>query len=241
MVFPTRHSSPFLKGIKGPGGLGESIERADGEKIEGGGTGRKRLRRPAEKAMASGAVGQTRGLYAGNPYEATQSTPNATSSHYPSYTDKPTYYPNAPTTHKKVEEDRSVITAAGGVASLQGTASVQKLPPETGMIDVARLPRNELKLCPFTAKHFDRDPDTNEVLWFSGPPIDIAHTPTPKHSLTYLHFLAKKRKRKDGQEDIPKANGDTETPTPPKKKLQTYKEMAAEAWASTYAPDQPEL
>ena len=47
----------------------------------------------------------------------------------------------------------------------------------------------------FLAKHFDRDPDTNEVLWFSAPPTNIARAPTPKHSLTYLHYLAMKRKR----------------------------------------------
>ena len=43
-----------------------------------------------------------------------------------------------------------------------------------------------------TAKHFDRDPETNEMLWFSAPPVNVAHPPTPKHSLKYLHFLAMK-------------------------------------------------
>ncbi|KZS91702.1 hypothetical protein SISNIDRAFT_413701 [Sistotremastrum niveocremeum HHB9708] len=215
-VYPTRHSSPFLKGIKGPGGLGDSVERADGEKIEGGGTGRKRLRRPAEKLSSTTAVGQTRGLFAGS-YEATASTSNATSSHYPSYNDKPPY-PSTSSSHKKTEEDRSVVTAAGGVASLQGTASIQKLPAET-------------------AKHFDRDPDTNEVLWFSGPPLDIPHAPPPRHSLKYLHFLAKKRKRKDGPDEATSIKGEGETPAPPPKKLQTYKAMAAAAWASASADE----
>ena len=45
------------------------------------------------------------------------------------------------------------------------------------------------------AKLFDRDPKTNEVLWFSGPPIDIHRPRQAQHSLEYLHFLAKKRKR----------------------------------------------
>lgn len=48
-----------------------------------------------------------------------------------------------------------------------------------------------------TAKHFDRDPETNEVLWFSAPPVNAPRPPQPKHSLTYLHFLA--MKRKEGQ------------------------------------------
>ena len=46
-----------------------------------------------------------------------------------------------------------------------------------------------------TAKHFDRDPETNEVLLFSAPPVNVAHPPTPKHSLKYFHFLAMNRKK----------------------------------------------
>lgn len=45
------------------------------------------------------------------------------------------------------------------------------------------------------AKHFDRDPETNEVLWFTAPPIDVAHPPGPQYSLEYLNFLARKRRR----------------------------------------------
>jgi len=73
----------------------------------------------------------------------------------------------------KPANDRGVITAAGGLAYI---ASMEKLPAET-------------------AKLFDRDPKTNEVLWFSGPPVDIHRPRAPQHSLEYLHFLAKKRKR----------------------------------------------
>jgi hypothetical protein len=39
----------------------------------------------------------------------------------------------------------------------------------------------------------DRDPSTNRVLWFSGPPIDIIIPERPQHSAPYLAFLAKKR------------------------------------------------
>ena len=51
-----------------------------------------------------------------------------------------------------------------------------------------------------TAKHFDRDPETNEVLWFSAPPVNVAHPPTPKHSLKYLHYLSMKRKRQNAMD-----------------------------------------
>jgi chromatin structure-remodeling complex subunit RSC1/2 len=47
------------------------------------------------------------------------------------------------------------------------------------------------------AKHFDRDPETNEVLWFSAPPMNVARPPAPKYSLAYLHFLATKRKQEN--------------------------------------------
>jgi chromatin structure-remodeling complex subunit RSC1/2 len=46
----------------------------------------------------------------------------------------------------------------------------------------------------YSAKHFDRDPDTNEVLWFAAPPLNIARKPAPSHSLEYLHWLATKRR-----------------------------------------------
>jgi chromatin structure-remodeling complex subunit RSC1/2 len=44
-----------------------------------------------------------------------------------------------------------------------------------------------------SAKHFDRDPETNEVIWFSAPPTNDARPSGPQHSLAYLHFLATKR------------------------------------------------
>ncbi len=51
------------------------------------------------------------------------------------------------------------------------------------------------------ARHFDRDPETNEVLWFAAPPLNVARRPAPRHSLQYLHWLATKRKKADDDED----------------------------------------
>lgn len=46
-----------------------------------------------------------------------------------------------------------------------------------------------------TAKYFERDADTNEVLWFPGRPVNAPRVATaPTHSLRYLHFLATKGK-----------------------------------------------
>ncbi|KAJ1310676.1 hypothetical protein OPQ81_009203 [Rhizoctonia solani] len=55
------------------------------------------------------------------------------------------------------QKDRSVITAAGGPTVIP-TSMVEILPEDT-------------------IKHFDRDPYTNQLLWFSGPPIE-----TPPYS-----------------------------------------------------------
>lgn len=41
----------------------------------------------------------------------------------------------------------------------------------------------------------DRDPVTNRVLWFSGPPIHVDVPEKPNHSAAYLAYLAQKRLR----------------------------------------------
>jgi chromatin structure-remodeling complex subunit RSC1/2 len=46
-----------------------------------------------------------------------------------------------------------------------------------------------------TAKWFDRDPKTNEVLWFASPPLNRPHAKGSRHSLVYMQFLAAKRRR----------------------------------------------
>ena len=54
------------------------------------------------------------------------------------------------------------------------------------------------------AKHFDRDPQTNEVLWFASPPVDVAPAvQKPRHSFAYLNYLAKKRKLEHEEKDTP--------------------------------------
>ncbi|CAE6511849.1 unnamed protein product [Rhizoctonia solani] len=80
------------------------------------------------------------------------------------------------------QKDRSVITAAGG----------QTVIP-TSMIET--LPEN-------TVKHFDRDPYTNQLLWFSGAPIETPRVRHPKHSLDYLYFLAQQQEKRHRGEDI---------------------------------------
>jgi chromatin structure-remodeling complex subunit RSC1/2 len=51
-------------------------------------------------------------------------------------------------------------------------------------------------------RHFDRDPETNEVLWFAAPPLNTARRPSPRYSLEYLHWLAMKRKKVDDEDSM---------------------------------------
>ncbi|KAF8548751.1 hypothetical protein OG21DRAFT_1422510 [Imleria badia] len=58
VVYPGKVPSPFVGGgaVKGPGGIGEPLEKAEGEKMEGGGTGRKRTRRNPGAGAGTGEM-----------------------------------------------------------------------------------------------------------------------------------------------------------------------------------------
>ncbi|KIY45249.1 hypothetical protein FISHEDRAFT_49602 [Fistulina hepatica ATCC 64428] len=71
--------------------------------------------------------------------------------------------------------DRSLLTFAGYTPQSTGYR-IEKLPQETVM-------------------HFDHDPETNEILWFSAPPMATPRAHAPKRSIEYLHFLAQKKKK----------------------------------------------
>jgi chromatin structure-remodeling complex subunit RSC1/2 len=120
MVFPRRFGSPFLKGtrVRGPGGIGESVDRAEGERIEGGGTGRKRSRKPGAPTDISGP---SKGLYVGVGPATVPGTPA-----------QPAAYAPLAAGAQPRAEDRSIVTAAGGAAVLGNNASMEKLSAETG-------------------------------------------------------------------------------------------------------------
>ncbi|KLO08183.1 hypothetical protein SCHPADRAFT_1001127 [Schizopora paradoxa] len=184
MVWPHRFPSPFLTGklnknVKYPGRIDEGADKGNGDQRAEG--SRKRSRKPGALGpptpyRAAGVTrpdDMTRGQYA-----ATGPVAGASASQQAAYSYVQQYAAHAQTQAQiqaRRAEDRSIITAAGGMAALGNGAHVEKLPPET-------------------ARYFDRDPDTNEVLWFSGPPVDIAKPATPHYSLEYLHFLAMKKK-----------------------------------------------
>ena len=213
-VFPRRFPSPFLAGGRGTGGLGDSVEKAEGDKHEGGGIGRKRPRKGAGGANTvnqTDYAGPSRGVYVGPPTSTTgpasasllsvpltATTSTATGS-TPVYQYQPSLAGQLQRTVSsqggKANEDRSMLGAVGGL-SVVGSQNVilEKLPPETGALSRCICEGPEIKHS-VPAKHFDRDPQTNEVLWFASPPVDVAPSvQKPRHSFAYLNHLAKKRK-----------------------------------------------
>ncbi len=137
-VFPRRFNSPFVgpssKTLKAPGGLGDTIEKGEGEKIEGGGTGRRRPKRNAAsgaKTERTDRVGQSKGLYVGsNPGAAAGTGAGASATQIPPQT--PTPQPRPTLIHPRAPMDRSIATAAGGLAALGSGANIERLPSETG-------------------------------------------------------------------------------------------------------------
>ena len=131
-VMPGRLPSPFSgkgAGKKGPGGiLSDAAGRGSREKVvkeeekiggvgEGGG---RRTRR-------AGATGGDGGTGKGGANAIASSSLAAGYQYQPSNPSQQFQVPRPP------EPDRSVITAAGGLAVLGQGAQVEKLPPETGM------------------------------------------------------------------------------------------------------------
>ncbi|KAF9007885.1 hypothetical protein BDQ17DRAFT_1455107 [Cyathus striatus] len=167
-VFPIRLPSPFL--TKGP---------KSNAKLPGG-VVQVSEQQPSvdpddpygtkKRVRRTGDAGPNKGLYLGGTAQSTSTLPAGGYNTY--QPTNPSYQPNP----QRSRPDRSIVTAASGSAVVSSNIEVEKLPPET-------------------TKHFDRDPETNELLWFAAPPLNMARAPKAKHSLEYLHFVATKRKR----------------------------------------------
>ncbi|KAI0825268.1 hypothetical protein BC628DRAFT_1419247 [Trametes gibbosa] len=197
-VVPRSLASPFLGvlGLKGPGGIVDAPEKAEGEKAETPAATRKRPQRKAAAKAEAERMGSAKAAAAASVPPATHPPPPTAAAYAHLAPGHATYaQPAAP------QEDRSIYAAAGGTAALNN-ATVEELPAETGAFSrvssSSSARRALLTVVGPAARHFDRDPETNEVLWFAAPPVDIVHLPPPRHSLKYLAFLARKRKRQDG-------------------------------------------
>lgn len=142
IVFPFRFASPFVgenaKRLRGvaTGGIGDVLERAEGEKMEGGGTGRKRPKRNAagqvlptsSKNEYTDRMGPSRGVFVGSAPAASPAP--ATSSTTVQQQGVQQYH--APVLQQRGGTDRSLVTALGGAAALGNNASFETLPSETG-------------------------------------------------------------------------------------------------------------
>lgn len=130
-VFPRRFGSPFIgKGaLKGPGGIGDSlVEKTVTDTGDKADVNRKRSRR-----NAGGENGPSKGLYVGPGAQTGANTPTTQpQSAYP-YQYQPQHVAQQVQHHRAAPEDRSIISAAGGMAALGGMGHVEKLPPETGV------------------------------------------------------------------------------------------------------------
>lgn len=131
VVLPRKGGSPFLKGVKGPGGIGNggTAIGASGRRI------RKNLlgltpQSPSLKQLAGAAAAATAsGSTAAVPSSAT--APSAPIPRLQIPATRATGSLQQPTRQRKIE-DRTVITAAGGMPALGLNPTIDTLPPETG-------------------------------------------------------------------------------------------------------------
>lgn len=157
------------------------------------------------KKQRKGAAdnGPNKGIYVGGSAQPPASVPVAST---PYYQPQPPQQSSLP--QRSAVSDRSIVSAAGGMALL-GNEHIERLPPET-------------------VKHFDRDPETNEVLWFAAPPMNMARIPAPQHSVAYLHYLAMKRKRDANAVDA--MDMDEQSSTKRRNVPPSMAEILREAW-----------
>jgi len=130
VVYPGKVPSPFVGGVvKGPGGIGEPLEKGEGEKTEGGGTGRKRPRRNAGTSGAGAVEAVTKTML------TIPATPQTTLGLAAAQAPKAGYAITAaaPTGGggSGDTKDRSMLTAAG---TLSLPPIVDKLSPETSCV-----------------------------------------------------------------------------------------------------------
>ncbi|KAG5651101.1 hypothetical protein H0H81_009857 [Sphagnurus paluster] len=180
-VLPNRYPSPFVgRGVKGPGGLvaADPVEQQQVvEAVAEPSTNGRSMRPRRNGTTVSDPTSNGARAHTSNGAQGINAAAATSQYHYqPSNLSQQLQVQNP----RSSQTDRSVVAAAGGLHALGHGAHIDKLPAET-------------------AKHFERDPETNEVLWFPAPPVDMARPAKPKYSLAYLEFLATKRKRVAGE------------------------------------------
>lgn len=204
-----------------PGSIGEPSDKTEGDKADGG-MGRKRPKRNAASATPAPATanaatpggtgaktsdvtdryGPSRGLYVGQAQpQATSQTQTQTQTQTAAQAQLTYAQQQAQYMMQQRSQDRSLTTGAG-LTAYASTMVTEKLPPETSTSTLTLgLSKTNLFIISIylslLAQFFQRDPLTDEVLWFASPPVDMPRSTGPKYSLAYLHHLAKKRKREE--------------------------------------------
>ncbi|KAH8822762.1 hypothetical protein DL96DRAFT_1619137 [Flagelloscypha sp. PMI_526] len=206
-IYPVRLGSPFLKPggpNKPPGGLLDlpGMEGADhfgsawGQVAEDTYTPTGRdgpLRKRTKRNQGMGDVaGPTKGAFVGSGGSLVQHQ----QSQQPYYSG--THYQSSSTVQPAQFTVPSATTSTPGPSRMVDRSITGNLGNwSDAKMDILKLP-NEL------TRHFDRDPDTGEMLWFSTPPVNTPkpHIHHPKYSMEYLHFMATKesKKRKAAEE-----------------------------------------
>ena len=126
-VFPRRFGSPFIgKGaLKGPGGIGDSVVEKTVTYV---GDKTKINRRGTQVGKMDLVKGSTSDLVCIRvPVHTTQPQ-----SAYP-YPYQLQQVAQQILHHRAVPEDRSIVSASGGMVAFAGVGHVEKLPPETGL------------------------------------------------------------------------------------------------------------
>ena len=139
IIWPKKVGSPFLvgrggtvKGVKGPGGI---VNVPVGSNVDGGGDGDNARRKLRSDGNPGRSQQQQQQPPPAPPSTTTLQTAHAVQSHqnpYQPYLQQQQLV-NQPQ-RSTLGPDRSIITAAGGMAAIGGPSQVEKLPPDTGKL-----------------------------------------------------------------------------------------------------------
>ena len=240
---PPRIKSPFLRGITGPGFIGEPKSK------------------PAEDDEPFKRVTRTDRPRRGNPTPPRMNfpLPSLVNGHNdqgagpsrlptqvsPAVTPTPSLAPpSAQQWSGDAHANRTITAMMGGPQLMDQIALREVLPQTTG--EYARQTFPAIAHCTAClARLFERDAN-QQVLWFSGPslaPGTVQIPAQPVHSLEYLEYLAKRKRGMTESVDMGRARGARHIgPSPGKDRRSNTKQekgdISQEWWAQGMTTDQ---
>ncbi|KAK4703189.1 chromatin structure-remodeling complex subunit RSC1/2, partial [Phenoliferia sp. Uapishka_3] len=193
-----RFKSPFVRGVVGPGGIGEAMEHEEEEQakyhfLPGGEPATvqklKAVKEATEAAQAAeAATNRPTALYGAEPVPSINQpgTPaNSAQNRAPPPIPPPPVVPTPP----------PVDTTSTPAELAAAKESFQPLP---SFISESRTqmdrPGSPLTLLRFAGEKF-RTNDKGDLLWFVSPPVALPPVQRPQHSLDYLYWKAQKMAR----------------------------------------------